>query len=185
MKHGQTLCFLKETDNQQHKPYRFLKGLWTWTFWTWTLRLHVQSQDHTLLTQPRMPSQHAPWSTVGVKYFCMFLYIYIHRVFNFKMCCSFSKCQTFNKYPPVPVTLCCLCCPLRLLWLDRPCPAEGDIWRCPHRGFGGTCPAKLILQKGRSLGPWHREGRKMVSHLETRSLFSPRRYGYSDPWALF
>lgn len=55
----------------------------------------------------------------------------------------------------------------------------------PLCSFRGTCSAKLTLQKGPNTGPWHGEGRKLLSCLETWSLFSACRFGYSDPWALF
>lgn len=104
-------------------------------------------------------------------YFCIF-YIYIHRVLNFKICFSFPKCQTLNKYLPVPVTLCCLCCPLwpfgwtdfswgrghlalPALWFQGDLPSKADpakgqkswtlAWRGEKAGLSSGNPESLLL----------------------------------------
>lgn len=61
-----------------------------------TLRFSLKMQDHKPFTQPHVPLQHALCETFT---FCLF-YIYINKIFKFKIHCSILRCQTLKKYLP-------------------------------------------------------------------------------------
>lgn len=117
-------------------------------------------------------SMHCDKLLVWDKYFCIFL-----QGFNFKICCSLSKCQMLDNsihpmLPSLPMVT-----PLAglLLWRGTSSAAHPAIlWG----------PAEAA--KGQKSWTQPEEGRKLFSLLETPRLFpSACRYGYSDPWALF
>lgn len=94
-----------------------------------------------------------PHSMPCVKCLLFAYYIYINKFFKFKICYSILRCQTAKKYLPVPVILCCLCCPLRPFWLDRVVPVEGDTWQGPSAVSGGPAQQNWPCRRAQTLDP--------------------------------